>query len=289
MRVSQSKRGPWLYLFLVLALLVFIGFYTLPLLSVMWKDSSAPSAQSTTVATSQLPPGKQQELEAQEKGYELVLQREPDNNTALRGLMDVRLEQGNLSGAIEPLEKLANLNPEQTEYSILLAQAKQQVGDYQGAIQAYRLILSSQPGNMAALQGMVRLFVLQKMPGKAVDELRGVLKMAGDINASQPGSVDVTSVQLLLGQVYVEQERYKAAIALYDQAIEENQQDWRPVLAKAMVLQQQDLPEEAKPLFTTALSLAPAQYKEQIKQMVIETPAAEAVTPESDAQVVAPD
>ncbi|WP_293276984.1 MULTISPECIES: tetratricopeptide repeat protein [unclassified Microcoleus] len=63
-------------------------------------------------------------LAAQERGYVTVLQREPQNQTALEGLANVRLEMNDRVGAIEPLEKLVKLNPGRADYQALLAQAK---------------------------------------------------------------------------------------------------------------------------------------------------------------------
>ena len=69
----------------------------------------------------------EQQLQAQARGYELVLQREPENPMALEGLVKTRLQMNNLEGAVEPLEKLVEMQPEQTEYKILLAEIQQQV------------------------------------------------------------------------------------------------------------------------------------------------------------------
>jgi len=52
------------------------------------------------------------------------LQREPQNQTALEGLANVRLQMNNQVGAIEPLEELVKLYPDRAHYQALLGQAK---------------------------------------------------------------------------------------------------------------------------------------------------------------------
>lgn len=68
-------------------------------------------------------------LEDQATGYELVLQREPNNQTALEGLASTRLQMHDIKAAITPLQKLVELNPNRADYSALLKQLKQQVGE----------------------------------------------------------------------------------------------------------------------------------------------------------------
>jgi cytochrome c-type biogenesis protein CcmH/NrfG len=80
---------------------------------------SSQHQQKPTAAVSQ-----ESLLAAQERGYETVLQREPQNQTALEGLANVRLQMNNQVGAIEPLEKLVKLNPDRADYKELLGQAK---------------------------------------------------------------------------------------------------------------------------------------------------------------------
>ena len=64
------------------------------------------------------------QFKEQEKGYQNVLQREPDNLAALEGLMNVRLQLNDTKGAIEPLEKLVELSPEREDFKALLKQLK---------------------------------------------------------------------------------------------------------------------------------------------------------------------
>ncbi len=267
----SQKRSPWVSVVLVLAVLAFVGFSMIPLLGSVF-EGNQPSAGATPGATPTIPADQQAELEAQAKGYELVVQREPQNVTALRGLLEVRLKLGDIKGAITPLEQLAKLNPEQSEYTVLLAQAKERTGDREGAAQTYRSILASRPGDLNALQGLANLLIQQDRPEAAIGLLQDTLKTATQVNDIKPGTVDITSVQLMLGGVYANERRFTEAITIYDESIKTNKQDFRPVLAKALILKEQGKTAEAKPLFTTAVSLAPAQYKDKVKQMAGETP-----------------
>ena len=267
------NRGRWLInLVLVLSLAVFVGFSAIPLLGSVLSQNQ-PSAGATSVSPQASSSAERADLLATARGYELVLQREPENLTALRGLVEVRLQLGDLKGSITPLEKLASLNPEQTDYMVLLAQAKQKIGDRSGAAMNYRTVLTSKPGEVKALQGFVSLLLAEERPTAAIALLQDTLKTAAQVNQTQPGSIDSTSIELLLAQVYFNQQRYTEALAIYDRAIEDERQDFRPVLAKALVLQQLGKTIVANPLFTKAGMLAPPQYKDEIKRMAKATPA----------------
>ena len=68
-----------------------------------------------------------QQLQAQARGYEMVLQREPKNQIALQGLVEIRLQMKDFERIVEPLETLVGLSPEQEKYKALLATIRQQV------------------------------------------------------------------------------------------------------------------------------------------------------------------
>ncbi len=209
-------------------------------------------------------------------GYKAVLEREPDNQTALAGIIEAKIALGDLKGSVEPLEKLATLNPDTPEYSILLAQTKQQLDDLEGAAQIYRRVLTKNPGSVPALEGLVALLVSQDRATAAVGLLQDTLNTADQTNELAPGSVDKLSVKLLLGQVYVEQEKFDDALKMYDEAIADAktaspiQPDFRPTLAKGLVLQEKGDTTAAKKLFDEALGMAPTQYKDGVQKLIRE-------------------
>ena len=280
-----DKRNRWLInIILILAVLAFVGFSALPIFSAWFENRQTSATESYANGTGN--EGVQSELQAQVTGYQAVLAREPNNETALLGLLQAQLQLNDIEGAVAPLETLAELNPEEARYTVLLGQARQQLGDQDGAAQAFRNVLSTQPGNMDALRGLVALLVEQSRPEAAIGLLQDTLKTANDVNQIQANSVNVTDVQLLLGEVYIELDRDSEAEAIYDEAIKNSASDFRPLLSKALLLQEQGKLEDAEDLFTSAESLAPPQYKDEIKRLAAGPEIPEVDESDADADAV---
>lgn len=229
--MSQTRRRWLLSIVLVLGAVAFVGFSMVPLFENVFNDQpstvATPKASQTTLA-------QKSEL-ASARDYEIVLQQEPNNQTALLGLAQARIAMGDLKGAIAPLEKLTTLEPDQAKYLLALGQVYAAQKNYDAAIASLEKLTASYP--------------------------------------------DSAEYHLELGQVYAEQKNYDEAIAAYDRAIGIDQKDFRPVLSKAITLQQQGKIEQAKPLFEQAATLAPPQYKDRINQIATPQPAASTPSP----------
>ncbi|ACB50508.1 unknown [Crocosphaera subtropica ATCC 51142] len=267
MKSSKTKNRRWIYVTLVLMLLALISFSVLPVVSSMVQAKQAD--QSGLVTT------ESKRLENEALGYQLVLEREPDNENALLGLLETRLRQGNLEAAIAPLKRLAQLNPQEPDYAILLAQSQQQLNNYQEAFNTYQEVIAANPGDMRALKGMVDLYLTQNRSQDAINLVQSTLDKAIAEQSKESTSENVfnlTSLQLLLGEIYSQQERYDDALVIYDQAIKEDKDDFRPLLAKGMLLREQGKENEAQTLFKEAILKAPVQYKEQLKDISLQRP-----------------
>jgi tetratricopeptide (TPR) repeat protein len=262
---NQDKRKKWLInLVLVVTTLAFSVPMVLAFVSGLNQPQPAasPSASPTNSAdvSGAENAAEAQKLALQAKGYEELLKKEPNNVTAWRGLLETRLAMRDVKGAIAPLEKLVQLNPGESQYAVMLAQAQQELGNPDAAVQVYQQLLNKNPGDIAALNGLAELLVKQQKAGQAVELVQDVIK-----RAPQMQGVDVTAVKLLLGKVYVQDNRPEEAIAIYDETAKANPKDWKPVFAKAEVLKRQNKADEAQKLYVEAEKLAPLDLQPQIK------------------------
>jgi predicted negative regulator of RcsB-dependent stress response len=202
--VSEKLRRWLIAGVMVLGIIPFVWTSIVPLLGSVEtgqtsaQETATPTPTSTTQPV-QSPAARQEELKqrllGQARGYEAILQSEPENQTALLALFETRKELVQLGAVdikqtIEPLERLIRINPN-----------------------------------------------------------------------------DIV-LQLQLGSIYAQQQRFDDAIAIYDNANKLDPQDYRPLLAKGIVLQLQGKKEEAKPLFTRATEIAPVAFKEQVQAQI---------------------
>jgi cytochrome c-type biogenesis protein CcmH/NrfG len=104
-------------LFIILSITFFVGSTALGMLKTLGNTAAPqPSAIDQNV--------EKEALQAQVQGYETVLKREPENQTALEGLANVRMELQDFKGAIAPLTQLVKRYPDRADYAKQLAEAK---------------------------------------------------------------------------------------------------------------------------------------------------------------------
>ncbi len=68
-----------------------------------------------------------EQLQAQARGYEKVLAREPNNLNALIALFSIRRETGDLQGALIPLDKLIEMFPEDPRFVAVRQEIQQEL------------------------------------------------------------------------------------------------------------------------------------------------------------------
>jgi hypothetical protein len=124
--VRQMDRTKRIQKIMVLLSILSFGGSTIFGLGQLFIAGLSPQNQNSEVV-SKTEESASSILLAQEKGYQIVLQREPENQIALESLVRIRLQMKNEKGAIAPLEKLVKLEPQREDYKVVLERLKKDV------------------------------------------------------------------------------------------------------------------------------------------------------------------
>lgn len=120
----MSKKKKTKTLSRVVTLVLGLGFagstLAIALSSVFSQNNSSSVSQNIDEAAID------EQIQQQISGYEKVLEREPQNITALEGLAQIYLQTGDPKQAIPTLEKLVEYYPEQEQYAGILEIIEQQ-------------------------------------------------------------------------------------------------------------------------------------------------------------------
>ena len=120
---QKAKKSKTLSRIVTLVLgLGFAGSTIAIALSSLFNQNNSLTASNSNTDTASL----EEQTQLQIDGYEKVLEREPENVTALEGLAQIYIQTGDPKQAIPTLEKLVKYYPEQPEYAGILNLIKQQ-------------------------------------------------------------------------------------------------------------------------------------------------------------------
>ena len=121
--MENSKKSIWTKVFIIGSGIAFLGSSLLGLTNMISGSLDKP-VPSENAAQSQ-----NAQLQAEEKGFATVLKREPNNQTALRGLVEIRMQRGDVPGTKAALEQLVRLNPANKQYQEFLAAINKQIAE----------------------------------------------------------------------------------------------------------------------------------------------------------------
>jgi cytochrome c-type biogenesis protein CcmH/NrfG len=120
---DRQQRRLWLVrIFAVLGITAFGGTAVLGIVAMFRSGLQQPSQAPVNAIQAE-----RDQLLTDKKGYELVLQREPNNRNALENLAQVQIKLQDLSGAKKTLETLVKLDPSNTDYKLVLNAVNQRL------------------------------------------------------------------------------------------------------------------------------------------------------------------
>ncbi|XP_016683760.1 uncharacterized protein [Gossypium hirsutum] len=216
-------------------------------------------------------------LETRLAQFEATLSTSPEDETALEGAAVTLTELGDYARATSLLQELVKVKTSDPEVFRLLGEVKYELKDYDGSAAAYKLSAAvSKDVDFEVLRGYTNALLAAKRPAehckliqklnyKAVQFLlscRERLNMERSTGPdpmaesskmeTEPQNLDRIQVDLLLGKAYSVWGHVSDAIAIYDQLISSNPNDFRGYLAKGIILKENGNVGDAERMFIQA-------------------------------------
>ncbi|VVB02496.1 unnamed protein product [Arabis nemorensis] len=230
---------------------------------------AAPVAASPTVESLKQRNGDVS-FEEEERSLEQHLASNPEDVDALRSLMEVRIKSRKLIEAVEVIDRLIELEPEEKEWPILKANIFSHSGDLESAKSGFEEILAKDPLRVEAYHGLVMAY------SESGDDLNAVEKRIQEaMEKCKKGKnrKDLRDFKLLVAQIRVIEGKHNEALKLYQELVKEEPRDFRPYLCQGIiytVLKKQD---EADKQFEKFRKLVPKNhpYREYFMDNMVAT------------------
>jgi cytochrome c-type biogenesis protein CcmH/NrfG len=189
---DESKKNLVKRVFIVAAGLAFLGTMSFPLIGSLFNSPASSNQQTANT------PVDNQELQQLASGYEEVLKREPNNVSALQKLAEVRIAIQDFQGAVEPVKKLMELDPENPQYLVVLLQLYQKTNNIEGAKELkgkVETLASTEPDNPQFIQLLTQLY-------QQTDDLASARSLTEKVEKLAESQPENTQLLLILVQLY---------------------------------------------------------------------------------------
>ncbi|KAK8349147.1 hypothetical protein V6Z12_A06G123700 [Gossypium hirsutum] len=205
-------------------------------------------------------------LETRLAQFEATLSTSPKDETALEGAAVTLTELGDYARATSLLQELAKVKTSDPEVFRLLGEVKYELKDYDGSAAAYKLSAAvSKDVDFEVLRGYTNALLAAKRPAEAVQFLLSSRECLNMERSTRPDpmaesskmeteaqNLDPIQVDLLLGKAYSDWGHVSDAVAIYDQLISSNPNDFRGYLAKGIILKENGNVGDAERMFIQA-------------------------------------
>ncbi|GKV30066.1 hypothetical protein SLEP1_g38927 [Rubroshorea leprosula] len=196
-------------------------------------------------------------LEEQERTLDEYLIRYPDDLKALRSLMEVKIKLGKLQEAIEVINRMIELEPEEIEWQMLKAQIRTFSGEHESAKKEFEAILVKDPYRVEAYHGLVMAY---SDSGQELKELEKRISEAMEKCKKEKKTKDLRDFKLLIAQIRLIEDEHFAALKIYQELVKEEPRDFRPYLCMAIIYTLLKKKDEAEKHFAKFRNLVPKSH-----------------------------
>nr|XP_043640187.1 protein SLOW GREEN 1, chloroplastic [Erigeron canadensis] len=211
-----------------------------------------PITQTETAQTTELSSEVHQET-AQLPNF---LESNPEAISAMKTLLEEKLEAGEDEESLKLLKKLVSAQPENMDFKFLLARLLNEMGEIEPAREALEEILTKNPFSFEAL---FENALIMDSCGEGELVIKR-LEKALDIAIKENKEKEARDVRLIIAQFKFLQKNVDEALKSYDELLSEDPNDFRPYFCKGMIYSLIDNDDEAKIWFEKYRKLSPKKF-----------------------------
>ncbi|KAL9228653.1 hypothetical protein vseg_004208 [Gypsophila vaccaria] len=200
------------------------------------------------------------EDEDNERKLEEHVTENPNDVEALKSLMEVRIKNKKLAKAVEVINKLVEIEPQEKEWLLLRAHMYSYMGETELAKAEFEDIIAKEPARVEAYHGLVMAVSQGEEGSGELDVVSGRIKEAIEKCRKEKRKDEVRDFRLLIAQVRVIEGNYDEALRIYQELVKEDPRDFRPYLCQGIIYTLMRKKDEADKQFEKYKRLVPQEH-----------------------------
>lgn len=191
--------------------------------------------------------------------YLKVLEEDPRNVEALKVVLYGKMKKGAMKEAVEYVERLIEIQPDEVEWRLLQALCYETMGHLSEAKKLFKEVLKRWPLSLRALHGLA-MVMHKNHEGPAVFDM---LNKALEIAHQEKRVSEERNIRILIAQMHVVKGELGEGLKDFQVLIDENPRDFRPYLCKGIIYSLLAKKQEAEECFEIYHSLVPEEFPQR--------------------------
>ncbi|KAK7399850.1 hypothetical protein VNO78_11044 [Psophocarpus tetragonolobus] len=218
---------------------------------------AAVALQFPSTARASPPPPPPIETDESPSPLSDFLETNAEALSALKSLLQQKLELGEDDEALAILKRLISAQPDAADWKFLAARLAADTGDADSARAYYEEVLAVNPLSFEALFENALLMDRCGDGESAMRRLEEALRVAEEEKKTK----EARDVRLIMAQIMFLQKNVDEALGIYNELSKEDSRDFRPYFCRGMIYSLLDRNDEAKEQFAKYRELSPKKFE----------------------------
>lgn len=204
-----------------------------------------------------------------EEMFDNLLEKDPRNVNALTAALYNKMRGGKTKEALEYVERLINLDPEDFELKLLEAFCYETLGEFSEAERLFKEILKERPIWIRALHGLA-MVMHKNSEDQAMFEM---LNKALEVARREKRGTEERNIRILIAQMHISTGELEEGLKKFQDLENDNPVDFRPYLFQGLIYGLLGKKDEAAKQFAVYQRLVPDEFPQKsfLDDLVLET------------------